>query len=82
MLNPINCMEGWIGVERDGCDRSNGLGGKQGSSPSFHGAFLTNRAQNMPLQVNLQDVIMHSTGCPEFLQDPMYSYRIQPREKG
>jgi len=25
---------------------------------------------------------MCSTGCPENLQDPLYFYKIQPREKG
>jgi len=28
-------MAGGLGVERDGCNGSDGLGGKQGSSPSF-----------------------------------------------
>ena len=51
MLILLGCMVGGIGVERDECDGSNGLGGKQGSSPRFLDALLTNRAQNRPLQV-------------------------------
>ncbi len=49
MLILLDCMEGGLGIERDGCDGSDVLVGKQGSSPSFRDAFLMNRAQNRPL---------------------------------
>ena len=42
-------MAGELGVERDGCEGSDGLRGKQGYSPVFLDAFFTNQPQNMPL---------------------------------
>jgi len=75
MLILLDCMESGLCVERDGCDGSNGFGCNQGSSPSFCDAFLTNRAQNRPLQVVLQDVLIH-------LQDPLFSYRNRPKAYG
>jgi len=51
MLILLGCMAGEIGVEGDECNGLDGLGGKQGSSPSFRDAFFTNQAQNRPLQV-------------------------------
>ena len=53
MLILLGCMASGIGVERDECNELNGLGGNQGSSPSFRDAFFTNRAQDRPLQVFL-----------------------------
>jgi len=49
MLILLGCMAGDIGVEGDDCNGSNGLGGKQGSSPRFCDSFFTNRAQNKSL---------------------------------
>ena len=68
MLIILDYMEGGLGVERDGCEGSDGLRGKQGLSPIFCDAFLTNRPQNRPLQVILRDVLIH-------LHDPLYSYK-------
>lgn len=56
-------MAGGLGVERDDFDVSYGLGEKQGSSPSFHDAFLTKQAQNRPLQVVLHDVFFPTRTC-------------------
>ena len=59
MLILLGCMASEIGVERDECNGSDVLGGKQGCSPSFRDVFFTNWAQNRPLQVFLQDVLVH-----------------------
>jgi len=53
MLILLDYMEGGLGVERDGCEGSDGLRGNQGSSPIFVDEFSTNRPQNRPLQVIL-----------------------------
>jgi len=67
----------WV---RDGCEGSDGLGGKQGSSPNFLDAFSSNQPQNKSLQVILQDVLMHLQDVLMLLQDPLYSYRIWKQE--
>ena len=56
MLIVLDCMTGGLGVERDGCEGSYGLRGKQGPSPIFHDAFLINQPQNKPITFVLQDV--------------------------
>ena len=66
MLILLGCMASEIGVEGDECNGSDGLGGKQGSTPSFSDVFFIILAQNRSLQVFLQDVLVH-------LQDPMFS---------
>ena len=43
MLILLDCMASGLGVERDGCDGSDGLGGKTGSSPIFRDEFLIDR---------------------------------------
>ena len=60
MLILLDYMAGGLVVERGGCEGSNGLRGKQGSSPIFLDVFFTNRPQNKPLQVVLQDLYMMS----------------------
>ena len=64
MIILLGYMESEIGVDGDECNGSDGLEGKQGSTPSFSGDFFTIRAQNRPLQ----DVLVH-------LQDLVFSYR-------
>ena len=69
-------MEGGIGVEIDGCEGSNCLGGKQWSFLIFLDLFSTNRPQNKPLQVIVQDVIIHPRDVLMLIQDPTESIRI------
>jgi len=56
MLILLDCMAGGLVWREMVVKGENGLRGKQGSSPIFRDAFLTNRPQNRPLQVVLQDV--------------------------
>ena len=60
-------MAGGLGLERYGCEGSDSLGGKQGYSPNFLDAFSTKWPQNRPLQVILQDVLMHLQDVLMFL---------------
>jgi len=72
MVILLGCMAGEIGVEGDEFNGSYGLEGKQASTPSFSDAFFPIRAQNRPLQIFLQDVLVH-------LHDPLFSYRNRPK---
>jgi len=47
----LDCMAGGLGVERGGCEGSDGLRDKHGSSLIFVDAFFTNEPQNRSLHI-------------------------------
>lgn len=49
MLILLGYMAGEVGVQRDECNGSDVLGGKQGFTPGFRDVFFTIHSQNRPL---------------------------------
>lgn len=60
MLILLHCMTGGLAMERYGCDGSDGLGRKHGSSPSFMMHF-----SQVGLKIgHYRSSYMISIGCP------------------